>query len=260
MLLTVVTVCWNAEETIRNAIESILEQSFTEFEYLVIDGFSTDNTYKIVCEYDDAFRDRGIVYRHISEKDNGIYDAMNKAVKLASGEWISYINADDSLYSSTVLSDVFADTHSHADVVYGNVLRIGKDNQFIDKASPIETITMAMPFCHQSSFTRTKYVKFDTIHIVADYKLFLGLYLEGKKFEQIDQTIAKYSIEGFSNQNKYKTYLDVVKVKEEYGLTKAKSLTQKCKNVYHRIVLDDQALGHQFLKGINSWLTEKRKK
>ena len=259
MRLSVVTVCYNAEKTIADTIKSVLSQSYRDFEYVIVDGKSSDRTYDIVCEFEDEFTEKEIPFRHISEKDAGIFDAMNKAVKIAVGEWVCFINADDQLYDSDVLKSVFSEKLSEYDVIYGNVFRSGSAMSYIDKATPIEYITLTMPFCHQSSFTRRELVEFDTEYLVADYKLFLKLYLDGKKFKQLDRTIARYSVEGFSNQNKYKTYLDVVRVKDEFGLVSQKSFKQKLKNQYHRIIIDENAIGHSFLARINKWITEKRK-
>ena len=259
MLVTVITVCRNAEKSIRDAIESVLSQDFNDFEYLVVDGKSTDTTYEIVCSYDDEFKAKGITYRHVSESDKGIYDAMNKACKIAEGEWVIFINADDAFYNETVLSDIFRDDVSGYDVIYGNVYRISEDRQYEDKASPIKNITLTMPFCHQSSITRRELVSFDPKYITADYKLFLGLYLSGKKFKQTDITFAKFAMDGYSNQNRLRTYQDTVAVKAEYGLVKQNSLKQKIKDVYHKMLLDEKAPGHKLAAKHNAKLTEKRK-
>ena len=101
--ITVVTVSFNAEGTIENTIRSVLDQSYDDFEYLILDGKSTDQTYEIVKSYDSSFKEKGIVFRHFSSPDSGIFDAMNKAVQEAQGEWIIYMNADDSFYDQNVL-------------------------------------------------------------------------------------------------------------------------------------------------------------
>ena len=88
MNLTVVTVCFNAEATIAATFESVLRQEYMDYEYLVIDGKSTDNTMDIVEEYSQRFKEKGISFRMVSEKDHGIYDAMNKAIKMAKATWI----------------------------------------------------------------------------------------------------------------------------------------------------------------------------
>ena len=86
--VSVITVCFNAEKTIRDTIESVLSQSYTDFEYIIVDGKSKDNTNGIIAGFDDAFSAKGIEYKHVSEPDNGIYDAMNNADRLLYDEKI----------------------------------------------------------------------------------------------------------------------------------------------------------------------------
>jgi glycosyltransferase involved in cell wall biosynthesis len=101
-LITIIIPAFNAAVCIREALNSLLQQSFTAFEVLVVDGVSRDNTLAIVQEL--AERDNRV--RFISEKDAGIYDAMNKGIGLAAGEWLYFLGADDALYNEQVLEKV----------------------------------------------------------------------------------------------------------------------------------------------------------
>ena len=260
--ITVVTVCYNAEKTIRKAIESVLEQQYCNYEYIVVDGLSTDDTYNFVKSYDSAFRDKGIRYEHVSEKDTGIWNAMNKAIMMAKGEWIIFINADDKLHDDRVLSDVFySNNYEEYDVIYGNVLRISNETSFIGKANPVDIIKLNMPFCHQGSFTRANILKkyqFDEKFRVADYNFFLNLYLNGGKYYQIDRTIADYSTEGYSNQDKYKTYLGTVIVRDAHGLINKNSLKQKIKDYYFLQLLDEQQVFHKIISWVDSKFSRRK--
>ena len=100
--ITIITVCFNSGKTIENTLNSMLSQTYDNFEYLIIDGKSTDNTLAVVESYRDKFGDR---LRVISEKDNGIYDAMNKGIKNATGAMIGILNSDD-FYSPDTLEKV----------------------------------------------------------------------------------------------------------------------------------------------------------
>ena len=95
MLVSIITVCYNSAQTIHKAIESVLNQTYSNIEYTIVDGLSKDNTMEIAESYADAFREKGYTFRIVSEKDNGIYDAMNKGIRMASGELIGMINSDD---------------------------------------------------------------------------------------------------------------------------------------------------------------------
>ena len=118
--VSVITVCFNAEASIGNTLKSVLDQTYTDYEYVIVDGASKDNTLKIIEDYKAGFEAKGIKITVISEKDNGIYDAMNKAVKYCSGEWLIYLNADDSLADQDVLKDMFeTKDYEGFDVVYG---------------------------------------------------------------------------------------------------------------------------------------------
>ena len=101
--ITVITICYNAESVIKETMLSVINQAYSNIEYIVIDGKSSDNTLAIVYDVKKQ-SDRKIVV--ISEKDNGIYDAINKGARLATGEWINCMNAGDCFASNTVLSDI----------------------------------------------------------------------------------------------------------------------------------------------------------
>ena len=92
MFISIVTVVYNGEKTIRRTIESVLSQRFTDYEYIIVDGLSKDNTVSIAKEYEERFLGRLRIY---SERDKGIYDAMNKGIRLAKGDYIWLVNADD---------------------------------------------------------------------------------------------------------------------------------------------------------------------
>ena len=101
MQISVITVCRNSEKTLENTILSILSQTNKNFEYIIVDGNSHDNTKKIIEKY------RKYIKFYISEKDNGIYDAINKGIKNSTGEIVSVLNSDDAYYDRNVLSNVY---------------------------------------------------------------------------------------------------------------------------------------------------------
>lgn len=125
MTISIITATYNSAATIRNTIDSILNQTFKDIDYVVVDGGSKDGTIDIIKEYESRFEGR---LRWISEKDNGIYDAMNKGLKMATGDIIGILNSDDIYEDSTVLADIIkAFTDSKADAVFGNLLFV-KEN------------------------------------------------------------------------------------------------------------------------------------
>lgn len=117
MKISIITVSYNSEKTIEDTIKSVLNQDYDNFEYLIIDGQSKDNTLNIVNKYAN---DRRI--KLVSEKDNGLYDAMNKGIKLATGDVIATINSDDILYDNHVFSTVVNNCKKDSDILYADVL------------------------------------------------------------------------------------------------------------------------------------------
>ena len=113
MKITVITAVYNGENTIEKTIKSVLAQAVKPYEYLIIDGESSDNTVKITESYRSAFETNNVIYRIVSERDSGIYDAFNKGVRLSTGEFIAFLNADD-WYEPTALKsragDIYART------------------------------------------------------------------------------------------------------------------------------------------------------
>ena len=125
MKITIITVCYNSGKTIKDTIESVLAQNYKNFEYIIIDGKSKDNTVDIIKSYEPKFNGK---MKWISEKDKGIYDAMNKGVKLASGDIIGLINADDILATPNAFQ-IIVDTfkNENCDGTYSN-LRVLDEN------------------------------------------------------------------------------------------------------------------------------------
>jgi glycosyltransferase involved in cell wall biosynthesis len=117
MKVSIVTVCHNSEKTIADTLRSIQTQTYSDIEYIVVDGLSKDNTNNIVKKYND------IVSVHISEQDNGLYDAMNKGISLASGDIIGILNSDDFYPYTSVITDVVAEflKNKDVDLVLGDV-------------------------------------------------------------------------------------------------------------------------------------------
>ena len=173
--ITIITICRNAVGTIEATMLSVLNQTYPNIEYIIIDGNSTDGTKNIVESYANK------LYCYVSEPDNGIYNAMNKGLQHATGEWVSFMNAGDTFASNDVLNNIFG-ANEYAE----NIKVIGGDtkNQFADKteihhAEPASIIPYRLPFSHQASFVRRQYCTFDEkYHIAADYNLFYNLYFE----------------------------------------------------------------------------------
>ena len=224
--VSIVTVCYNSQATIRQTIESVLAQSYTDCEYLIVDGQSKDDTVAIARSYEAAFREKGISYRISSEPDRGIYDAMNKGIDRCQGNWVLMLNSDDTLCDGDVLRDVFAQNRWEGiDVLYGDCIRANGDERKLDVADkPVDELKKSKFFCHQAAFTRADLARAlhfdDQFKICGDYDFFLRAYLRGSRFAHVARTICVYSVRGTSNREYYRTILDNYKVRAKNGLDK----------------------------------------
>lgn len=213
--VTVVTVCRNALPLLRKTVESVVSQTFPDIEYVVIDGSSTDGT----KEYVKSLGDKVDVF--ISEPDNGIYDAMNKGIANAHGEWIIFMNAGDTFYSDDTVAQVFGgEDYSEYGVVYGDVAKkVGDAEELIVKKASAPHNSHRMFFCHQSAFYRRedlKHTLFDTRHrMSADIHQVKRLYKSGVKFCQLDMPIAIFDTSGVSNVRRSTGLRDNISVVNE---------------------------------------------
>jgi len=179
--ISVVTVCYNAADSIEQTMLSVLGQSYPDIEYIVIDGGSTDGTVDIIKKYTDR-----LAY-WVSEPDKGIYDAMNKAF---------YDNRVVEAVVPYLSSDMKA-------VIYGNAAICNGEKYIIKKPIPIEKINQQGCLCHQAAFIGNLNLKYDLQYtLVADYALFAELYIERKwSFKYIDIPICIYELSGVSDNN-----------------------------------------------------------
>jgi putative colanic acid biosynthesis glycosyltransferase len=197
--ISVITVCYNAVSGIERTIKSVLNQTYEHIEYIIIDGGSTDGTIEVINQYKDE-----IAY-FISEKDNGIYDAMNKGIKVAHGTWLSFMNAGDCFADNLVVERIFKeDISSNVKVIYGDFIAESNLASNVVKAKNTCVFYKDMPFCHQAAFLRNENYVYDIkYHIAADYKLFRSIYSKyGKRsFKKMKMTIAVFDLNGISNSN-----------------------------------------------------------
>ena len=221
-MITIITICYNEEKYISATIESVLSQTYTDFEYIIKDGGSTDGTKRVTESYREDFEKKGISYRIISEKDNGLYDAMNIAVREAKGEWINFMNSGDAYFSDSVLSKIFEGRDwSASDLLFGDTAEeeFGEFHYF--RKCP-ELIEQRMPFSHQSVFAKKELLEkypFDLKwKIGADYNFLLQGYKAGAVYSDTGVLIAKVSKTGVSSVRLKDTYLESIAIRRERGI------------------------------------------
>lgn len=215
-LITVVTVVYNDVKNITRTVDSVLEQNKDLIEYIVVDGSSNDGTRELLMEYK---KDIDIL---ISEPDYGIYDAMNKGIKLASGKYIHFLNSGDYFNNKDVVNSIFADNRSvfKYDVIYGDTKVIFDNYTDIVKGmSPSKNNPMS--FGHQSVFVKTDLMRnllFDTrFKICADKNFFASIYYNQEvNYYYTDSIISDITAIGFSNKNRVNNLLEVKRIRKEY--------------------------------------------
>lgn len=198
-VISVITVVFNGVEFLEQTINSVIEQSYDNLEYIIIDGGSSDGTLDIIKKYEEK------IDYWVSEKDNGIYDAMNKGIKLATGKWLNFMNAGDWLFNSEVIETLFVDNSCKEKLIYGN--HEIRYQSFVKqaKAKGILGLWKGMPFCHQAMFVDRELqlqnlYKYKRYIIAADYD-FIFNYICGNKLsiEYIDLSITSIDSTGVSS-------------------------------------------------------------
>jgi glycosyltransferase involved in cell wall biosynthesis len=211
---SIVIPIYNAGETIAGTLTSIVDQTFKDFEIIVIDGVSTDSTIPIISEF--ARRDERIIIK--SEPDSGVYDAMNKGIACSKGEWILFCGADDTLYNQNVLEDVFKlMSEVNAVFVYGDVI-MGGDTQWASKGTlyagefDLKKL-LKQNICHQAIFYKREIFErlghFDNnFKVAADWDFNLRCFAK-ERVAYIKKTIAVYSAGGISDRTPDLAFLNV---------------------------------------------------
>lgn len=207
MLVSVITICFNSEAVIRKTIESVLAQTWGEMEYLIVDGASKDQTVEIAEEYADRFAAKRVAYRIDSEPDRGIYDAMNKGIRRASGELIGMINSGDWYEPDAVATAVKAYQEEPYDLFYADINLIRENGSIMVKHSRNDRFPTSRHWNHPTMFvTRKTYEELGLYRnegIHDDFEFFLRARKAGKKITIVNRTIANFVTGGASNAKSF---------------------------------------------------------
>lgn len=220
--VTVVTVSYNADKVIEPTIKSVINQTYSNFEYIIIDGGSTDNTLNIITKYSDK------ISAWSSEPDKGIYDGMNKGLRRATGDWIIFMNAGDRFLHKNVLKNFFEEKEweDNIAVVYGNSYRTNGIHAKIELVdSPFwenKSYLHGNGICHQASFVKRNIAlqyPFDLkFKHAADMKMFHDIYYVGYKFEYIQETVCLFDVtDSFGKRNPWSGIRDQAMILDRYG-------------------------------------------
>lgn len=201
ILVSLITPCFNSVRTIKKTLESVLNQSYTNIEYIIIDGGSTDGTLEILRDYEVIFNGK---MRYISEKDNGIYDAMNKGISMTSGELVGIVNSDDYYEWHSVMNMVKALSTDKYQVLYGYQRCITngiEDKIVIYHHNKLDTQMITHPTCF---VTRSVYEDYGLYNLAfkssSDYEFMLRLFHNSETiFKPVYKVISNFESGGMSS-------------------------------------------------------------
>jgi glycosyltransferase involved in cell wall biosynthesis len=221
-LISIVTVCLNSVEHIERSILSVLNQTYSNIEYIIIDGGSTDGTLDIIRKNENR------ISRWVSEKDRGIYDAMNKGIAMCTGEFIGLLNSDDYYASDAVQSVVdslMAD--DSIEVIHGNTIVTYHSGNVMLKGNH-DDLLKNWTVHHNTCFIRSDIYKLYNynIHfkISADYELILKLFYIGTRFKHIDHVLLYYYPFGASSKSSMVNRIDKFRIRAKYNVAVALKL------------------------------------
>lgn len=270
---TIITVCKNAEKEIGRTIESILSQKIDMnlLELLIIDGLSSDNTKKIVETYQEKAKSLGIKIRFYSEKDDGIYDAMNKGARLANGVWCLYLNAGDIFFNEKSFEYLIKCEKCDYDIIYGDTVFSYNGKYKINKSRNEKLIDYkhGMEFCHQSCIIKKNFLldyPYSTEYKIAgDCDFFTKAFIKGAHFHYVSEIISIFDKNGVSSNNGGIVIKENEYIKYKYGLidksefeknTKKADKTIKLRAVMPKIIIK---IRHKIIMNMatKNWNTQK---
>lgn len=205
MKFSIVTINFNNLHGLKETVDSVLGQNYRDKEMIVIDGGSKDGSAEYISQNKESFS------YSVSEKDNGIYNAMNKGVAHATGDYIIFMNSGDVFFDNNVLTEVNKEIGNYEDIVYGSTLcRVSPEKAFLRKPHALEVMEKhrISAICHQSAFIKSSLMKLflydEKYKILGDYAFFYNCYKQGRTFHEINKIIAIYDTSGISANPKHR--------------------------------------------------------
>ena len=222
---SIITVTYNAASVIMPTLESVIAQGYTDYEYILVDGGSKDDTVAIA-------KTSGIQFAHvISERDKGIYDAMNKGISLATGDYLCFLNAGDAFYAPDTLQTIagaIADENELPDVLYGETAEVDDSRKFVrmrrlqaPEKLDWRSFRNGMLVCHQAFYARRGIAPMYDLkyHLSADVDWCIKVMKRAKKMVNVNATVVNYLQNGISLQCHRQSLIERFKImSKHYGL------------------------------------------
>ena len=219
--LSVITVVYNDVHHMERTMHSVFNQTYPNIEYLIIDGGSTDGTVGIIKKHENQ------ITKYISEKDKGIYDAMNKGLALASGDYVLFMNSGDEIYAPDTIEQIFA-SQADADIYYGetemyseNWQRLGQRRHKAPEKFTWKSFKYGMNICHQAIYIKRSLVQpYDLkYHLSADIDWIIKAAKQANQIVNTKQYVAKYLSGGMSKKKHFQSLKERFQIfSKHYGL------------------------------------------
>ncbi len=224
---SIITVVYNGAELLRGTMESVRRQRWPGLEYIVVDGASRDNSVAVIEEFAATMPH----LRWISEKDKGLYDAMNKGLQMATGDFVCFLNAGDELYDENTLSILAGNVGPNTDVLYGETMLVDGNRQANGTMSELSTRSLpdtlhwkdylgGMLVVHQSFYARRSLAPLYALdNLCADYDWCISILKKSRQNSKVNAILTNYLMGGMSKKRHRQSLFDRFKVmKKHFGL------------------------------------------
>lgn len=239
-LFSIITISFNEVNNIEFTVKSVVEQTFCDYEYVVIDGASTDGTFEKEREILENSNIHHVEL--ISERDAGIYNAMNKGISKTKGKWLLFLNAGDSLAEKNTLEQVAAiineSSNNDIGIFYGDSIYCYQNLEKHMTTYEIGELKHRMCFSHQSAFVRSdimkNYMYDEEYRIAADYDFFVSAYIDGVGFAKMSIPVSRFTIGGISSSGNCMQQKEHITVQYKHGLLDEKNYLKIMSNLNRR--------------------------
>lgn len=201
MNISIITINYNNLQGLKETVSSVLSQEYKNKEYIVIDGGSNDGSREYITEQADK------LHYWVSERDGGLYNAMNKGIVKSTGDYLIFMNSGDIFFDKHVLSEFFENKNYEADILYGNTVYKYGDKGIVRFPQNLVVMQYELPFCHQSCFVKGDLMRSnlydESYKLIADYAFFYSCWKKNRIFQHINKIVAIYDTTGVSADEKW---------------------------------------------------------
>lgn len=225
MTFSIITVVFNGENLIEGTIQSVINQTYKDIEYLIIDGQSSDGTLKIIQKYAQQYP-----IRWISERDKGLYDAMNKGLAMVTGDFVLFLNAGDRLFSYDIIEKIAAQATPETDILYGETMLVDEEYHHVGTRSELtvqklpenltwNSLQKGMVVCHQAFLPRLQVTpQYMPDNLAADIDWVIKCLKKARKVTHTHLIISEYLMGGVSKKRHQQSLKDRYEIlKKHYG-------------------------------------------